>query len=478
VVGIELPGEDRLPPGSARDLVVALHELYRGAGRPGLRKIAKAIVFGNFTDTVSHEAISDMLNGKNVPRWSKLDCVVRQLAEWNAPRLDPSTTAARFLSLWDTATGGTPGSAAQPPPASFGSASSLAHPENSGAVDAFPSRSRPTVGLNSPIPFIGADGVISVKVPRGDSSMSEWSQSRQALLSGQPRWREPANDRQTAQVRALRENQSSHPVFSTRSGRSDSPPTMRIGVRVACSQLLATQPTSSAVRNSFLSFLNRQPLAGLVGEFTLPREVEWEKWGGHGRANHEAVLTRADGNTGPIGWARLLLPEPRIAVAWRDSHSALFLLHIEPQARDSGSAASLELLDWLIPFRKVLEVPPALADFLSKDLGLEIPAKDPEDVAAENPFSDISFGPSNPVASAAIWLTTPREITDLVDISAYHQLPGSAASPQFDGYAVGFAEGSNASEMAIEWIRQMCDYVLHLDDSDSALSSLTRQMDG
>jgi hypothetical protein len=105
VIGIELPDEGRLPVGPARDLVVALHELYWGAGRPGLRRIAKAIADGDFTDTVSHEAVSDMLNGKSVPRWSKLDCVVRQLAVWNAPRLDPDRSAARLLPLWEAAAG-------------------------------------------------------------------------------------------------------------------------------------------------------------------------------------------------------------------------------------------------------------------------------------------------------------------------------------------------------------------------------------
>ena len=109
MVGIELPGEDRLPIGPVRNLVEALHGVYRGAGRPGLRRIAKAITEGDFRDTVSHEAVSDMLNGKSVPRWSKLECVVRQLAVWNSPRLDPDSTAARFLRLWEAATGTTAG---------------------------------------------------------------------------------------------------------------------------------------------------------------------------------------------------------------------------------------------------------------------------------------------------------------------------------------------------------------------------------
>ena len=106
-VGVQLPGEDELPGSPERDLVVALHGLYSGAGRPGLREIAKAVIDGDFRDTVSHEAVSDMLKGKSLPRWSKLECVVRQLADWNAPRLDPEVTAARFLQLWQAASGAT-----------------------------------------------------------------------------------------------------------------------------------------------------------------------------------------------------------------------------------------------------------------------------------------------------------------------------------------------------------------------------------
>jgi hypothetical protein len=106
VTGIELPGEDRLPSGGLRDLVTALHSLYRGAGRPGLRVISKAVTDGDFRDTVSHEKVSAMLHGQNLPKWSKLECVVRQLAKWHTPRLDPDQEAARFLVLWQAASGG------------------------------------------------------------------------------------------------------------------------------------------------------------------------------------------------------------------------------------------------------------------------------------------------------------------------------------------------------------------------------------
>jgi NB-ARC domain/Tetratricopeptide repeat len=100
MTGIVLPGEERLPPGPHRVLVEALHELYRGAGLPGLRRIAAGIRDGDYRDTISHEKIGALLRGTSLPGWLKVECVVRQLAAWNNPRLDPGEQAARFITLW------------------------------------------------------------------------------------------------------------------------------------------------------------------------------------------------------------------------------------------------------------------------------------------------------------------------------------------------------------------------------------------
>ncbi|WP_370968534.1 AAA family ATPase [Amycolatopsis sp. cg9] len=102
-VGIAMPGPDRLPPGPHRDLVEALHELYRGAGKPGLRRIAKAVVDGDFRDTVSHEKISTMLRGESLPSWTKLEPVVRVLAGWSTARLDVDEESVRLQRLWHRA---------------------------------------------------------------------------------------------------------------------------------------------------------------------------------------------------------------------------------------------------------------------------------------------------------------------------------------------------------------------------------------
>ncbi|SEG18169.1 DNA-binding transcriptional regulator, AcrR family [Nonomuraea solani] len=109
MVGIALPERERLPAGPARDLVEALHRLYQGAGMPGVRRIAGAVVDGDFADTVSHEKVAAMLRGSGLPRWSKLEPVVRVLAAWNNPPLDPDRQTAAFQALWRAAATRSPG---------------------------------------------------------------------------------------------------------------------------------------------------------------------------------------------------------------------------------------------------------------------------------------------------------------------------------------------------------------------------------
>ena len=43
---------------------------------------------------------SARLRGDGLPGWLKVECVVRQLAAWHNPRLDPDKEAARFTALW------------------------------------------------------------------------------------------------------------------------------------------------------------------------------------------------------------------------------------------------------------------------------------------------------------------------------------------------------------------------------------------
>lgn len=96
-----VPRPDDLPPGALRELVFALHGLYRDAGMPSMRTISRAIRDrDDFRATVSHETVGQMLRGDGVPGWAKYECVVRHLAEVAVHRPDVETTVAGFHELW------------------------------------------------------------------------------------------------------------------------------------------------------------------------------------------------------------------------------------------------------------------------------------------------------------------------------------------------------------------------------------------
>jgi tetratricopeptide (TPR) repeat protein len=100
-MAVAMPNRVAVPDGPLRRLVQAIHELYTAAGRPGVRQISNAIRDReDLRDTVSHETISSMLRGDGRPRWIKLECVVRQLADWSVEHPDPDAEVRRFLQLW------------------------------------------------------------------------------------------------------------------------------------------------------------------------------------------------------------------------------------------------------------------------------------------------------------------------------------------------------------------------------------------
>lgn len=100
-VALTMPGIDLLPPGPHRDLVQALHNLYRDAGKPGTRTVSAEIRRrDDLPDTVSHEAIRAILRGEGIPRWAKLQSLVRQLSTWAVGQPDSEETVQQFHALW------------------------------------------------------------------------------------------------------------------------------------------------------------------------------------------------------------------------------------------------------------------------------------------------------------------------------------------------------------------------------------------
>jgi len=83
------------------ELQAELELLYRAAGRPPYRRVSAEIRRQNhMPDTVSHETVGSILRGDVLVRWSKLECVVRQLAMLAVHRPDEEDEVRRFHALW------------------------------------------------------------------------------------------------------------------------------------------------------------------------------------------------------------------------------------------------------------------------------------------------------------------------------------------------------------------------------------------
>ncbi|MFF7251336.1 hypothetical protein ACFZBU_46670 [Embleya sp. NPDC008237] len=103
---ITMPDTTQCPDGPPRAFVAALHALYRDAGSPGTRMMATAIKNGpDSRGTISHQAIADLLHGRKVPGWQRVEPLVLLLAERSVYRPDPQQAAVRLFGLWEYAKG-------------------------------------------------------------------------------------------------------------------------------------------------------------------------------------------------------------------------------------------------------------------------------------------------------------------------------------------------------------------------------------
>lgn len=99
-MAIPMPDEGQVPVGPHRDLLLELHDLYKQAGQPGARRISESVREAELKDLVSHQTVSSMLKGDNVPRWTKLEAVVTVLARWSVEQPDVRATVKKMHRLW------------------------------------------------------------------------------------------------------------------------------------------------------------------------------------------------------------------------------------------------------------------------------------------------------------------------------------------------------------------------------------------
>jgi len=99
-VQISRPGFDAIPPGSFRDLVDALHDLYLRAGCPASRVVSSSIYRNRTLEVVSHETYRAALRGTYLLSWPKYHSIIVDLNQRTRPSRDETELLAEFQSLW------------------------------------------------------------------------------------------------------------------------------------------------------------------------------------------------------------------------------------------------------------------------------------------------------------------------------------------------------------------------------------------
>lgn len=268
------------------------------------------------------------------------------------------------------------------------------------------------------------------------------------------RWRQPFDDTERRPLfNGVKDLTLNHPGYTGRT-HQDTPPSVRVGLRLACGPLGSWHPTTSELRRAFLRVLSQRPIAEFVAGMTHVEGLTWTARDSHGRHSHGAVLAGGQDDVAPTAWARVLLPESGGPSFWRDPQCADVVLHVEPRTRHGELAPARDLTSWHRHFTRALAIPQAIAaSLLVEELGLVVSRE--------------------PATKVAVWLSARDNLTQLVDINDCQRVPGTHVSGWFNAYAVADTAGQAPPAVATEWIRQMCDDVLHLDGYEPILLSFS-----
>jgi len=253
----------------------------------------------------------------------------------------------------------------------------------------------------------------------------------------------------SSEVNLLENNSLTHPAYMRRP-LEETPPSVRIGMRMACAQIDPATATST-LRARFREFLGRPPVMELLRELTEVGDAVWTPRNENPPFNFGAILAPPGSEEIPLAWARLLLPDSQTQQYGRDARFAYLVLYLEPQ-QGGQPAPPAGLPIWHQHLGNALQLPAALAAFLTDVL--ELATTD------------------DPAAEVAVWLKAQRSLTDLVEVDAFEAVAGSPQANWFTAYAIANPEGDHPSETALAWLRRLCDQSLHLIDYESELDSL------
>jgi hypothetical protein len=306
----------------------------------------------------------------------------------------------------------------------------------------------PTVTARRFLARAYGDGIWGFALREGDAVKNR--RGARDELAVTDRWRHTTNGFDVSEMMNI--GHISLPPDRLARQERDRPPRLRIGTVVACASLGSSPPTSE-LRSRFLDLLSRPPIGDLVVGLTyVPGSGVWQRQAGRGRTYLEAVLAGDDESEAPAASASLLLPEAGMSGYGADPRFARLVVEVELRDSEGRPAPAMTLPDLHDRFARALAVPAALAGFLTGELGL---------ATSDDPGSQVG-----------ILLQTPRAIAEVVDTEGLEPLPGSQQSNQFIGWAIADPGGESAAAVAVEMVRQMCDYALCLDGYEPVLEAL------
>jgi hypothetical protein len=171
----------------------------------------------------------------------------------------------------------------------------------------------------------------------------------------------------------------------------------------------------------------------------VPGDAAWSKRAAHDSA-FDAVFTSGAGDDA-VASARLELPDG-IARFGRDARRAVLIIHVEA-SRAGGSRAQAGWIEWAGRVTAVLQAVPSVAGFLSGQLGLEVLADPPPQVAVR--------------------LEAPVDLAQLIGTSGLDPLPGRQHMRQAIGYFTASPGGACAGDAAEQMIRHILRVSLNMD---------------
>lgn len=270
------------------------------------------------------------------------------------------------------------------------------------------------------------------------------------------RWRSTTDGFEVPALMRLGDATAPQPAWVARPTSNNEPPSLRVGALVACEPLGQAIPTSE-LRERFLKLLDSRAIAELISDVScVDSGSSWKRWAGNGRLNLEAGLTTdtGDDSAPPIAWARMLLPDVGMSSFGRDPRYAEIIIHVEMRSQGDGVIEPADIPAWHKRFTQALALPGALTEFLTKSLDL----------------STADYPP----AQLGISLKAPHGMLELVDVNDLKLLEGSSVAPWYMGWVIADPAGQPPDNTAVELLKLMCDYTLHVDEYEPTLASLAK----